>query len=146
MQQLQKVFGDSWTEVSTAMGAFGAPTLKPTKLISSSPSVGKLARAPTVEQRETIKANSEVTAVVNPVTGSVSGGCDLKAAQAYPAGYGEAVAIWFDDERGETDPISESDSDEENAGVHMEATDMWLDTGLRTVCAQLKVTHDRAIF
>ena len=115
-------------------------------MISSSPSVRKLARAPTVEQRETIKANSEVTAVVNPVTGSVSGGCDLKATQAYPAGYGEAVATWFDDEQRETDSISEYDSDEGNACARMEAADMWLDTGLRTVCAQLKAPHDRAIF
>ena len=74
--------------VTTSMGAFGAPTRKPTILRGNRWWIERLRRtAPRLPQSTTTTRNT------NPVTGrlEVTGTKDLKATQVYPPGYGEAL-------------------------------------------------------
>ena len=94
MQQVAAWFGDSWSEVRTYMGAFGAPTPKPTILYSGHRYVKSLARTLTKEQKKGLDPDVEMS-TRDEMTGAVTGGKDLKKSQAYPVEYGQAVQAAF---------------------------------------------------
>lgn len=80
----------AWYQCDTCMGAFGAKTVKPTKIYGNRQLVLALGRS----QRGIRGDSSMVTTVkVNPETGlrSTAGGPGLKETQAYTSGFGAAV-------------------------------------------------------
>ena len=94
MKQVAEWHGENWTEIRTHMGAFGAPTPKPTALYSSHKYVKMLQRTLTPEQTALLDPDVEMS-VRDEMTGKVTGGKDLKSSQAYPVDDGLAVQEVF---------------------------------------------------
>ena len=129
------------------MGAFGAPTIKPSCLHRSSELVLSLARTLTSAEREAIKAVCTEEVVVKSDDGKVSGGPDLKATQEYPRGCGEACAAAFEAFQQRTEDLASdiSEGEEMPIGVHLVTNDLWPDSSLEAVCRFMKIPHDRLI-
>ena len=77
MKQVAEWHGENWTEIRTHMGAFGAPTPKPTALYSSHKYVKMFQRTLTPEQIALLDPDVEMS-VRDEMTGKVTGGKDLK--------------------------------------------------------------------
>jgi len=136
-QQVKASCGASFREIDTFMGSFGGPSVKPTKLYSSSAYVETLKRPMPRHgiQGEQLVARDEVT-------GAVTGIADaLKGSQAYPPDYAAAVAEAFCDAQQVVDNGDASDSDESAP----DPTDMWEDCGLQDACDWLSVPADRML-
>ena len=77
----------------------------------------------------------------DPITGSLTGGKDMKESQAYPEGYGIEVAAAYKDyvdNVAEELDNSECSSDEES----LVDKDQWLDSGLHKTCEWLRLPSD----
>ena len=143
MQQVAAWFGDSWSEVRTYMGAFGAPTPKPTILYSGHRYVKSLARTLTKEQKKGLDPDVEMS-TRDEMTGAVTGGKDLKKSQAYPVEYGQAVQAAFS--RHDVEVI-DSDGDQSDGTVDEDlcTLDPWADAGMVELCQWLGVPADRLV-
>ena len=141
MEQVRRLVGSAWTEVSTCMGAFGAPTTKPSTLYSSSEWVRALARSLSLEERSQLAGGKEVV-TQDPITGQITGGRDLKKTQEYPAGYGDAVSSAFEQRVVDVDSEDDDGDDDDLQDL---ARDDWEDAGLKGVCAWLRLPHDRMV-
>ena len=85
-----RVNNASWYQCDTCMGAFGAKTVKPTKIYGNRRLVLALGRSQAGVRGD---SNTVTTVKVDPVTGvrSTNGGPGLKETQAYTPGFGAAV-------------------------------------------------------
>ena len=144
--EVRNVVGRAWVEVSTCMGAFGAATVKSSKLWSSSSWAKDLARSLSKTQRQQLGVGKEVTKI-DEITGGVSAGRDLKGTQEYPNAYGYAVVNAFERDQQEIliETASESDSEAEFENLISMDRDPWDDTGISEVCVWLGIPHDRWI-
>ena len=151
MQHLNKELlrTSRWSEVRTAMGFYGAPTLKPTILFGNFPEVSELGRNTPTHEREALELGSTVqTATCNEkgVTGCVG---SVHASQVYPPGYGRAVLDLYTKLQSEPGPIdvtanNEHDDDDLDLGLgSFNVRDQWEDTGIQYVCELLNIPFDR---
>ena len=142
MKQVAAWFGDQWTEIRTHMGAFGAPTPKPTALYSGNSWVKKLQRTLTSEQIKSMDPDVEMS-VRDEMTGQVTGGKDLKSSQAYPVNYGLEVQEAFSQHDMEIDTSSEASASTVDEQLCVE--DLWLDAGMEELCRWVGVPYDRLV-
>ena len=107
--------GNPASRVHTSMGAFGAPSHKPSMLTGNVPFIDSLKKSPTDDDRVRFSMHQVVDV---DEYGSVTGrGADLKATQEYPIDYCEEVAHqWL--RQNTADPIS--DDDESDDGLYDE--------------------------
>ena len=94
MRHMAELIGLEFFEVFTCMGAYNAPSLRPSCIFGSHSWVLELRRQPTMQQQKNMgKTNVAVTSVC-PHTGrkSVTGGSGLKATQKYTRDFGHFVA------------------------------------------------------
>ena len=85
-------------EVSFPMGAFGAPTPKPTKFVGTSSNLESYGVSLTSAQKEAMKegaGNLQVSKKIRKSDGSTgfTGGPDLKGTQSYPGGIGSQTGL-----------------------------------------------------
>ena len=131
----------SFKHFTTHMGAFGGPTPKPTNLYTDAPYAHKLVRSPTLSDKARFALEAKEIMTRDAITGSLTGGKDMKESQAYPEGYGIEVAAAYKDH---VDNVaeelfdSESSSDEES----LVQKDQWLDSGLHKTCEWLQLPID----
>ena len=150
MQQVKKAVNSmcdktfKYTSVETTMGAFGAPTVKPTHLHSCSDCLLSLARTLTGAERDAIRAQCTEEVVTKLDDGRVAGGPDLKGTQEYPRGYGEACADVLEAFQQRPEDLTASDVPMPAAMPDM-TDDLWPDTSLENVCRLLRIPHDRLI-
>ena len=137
--QVRQACGNKWKEVTTHMGAFGAATMKKTKLWSCDDMVLDLKRVPTPADKLRF-AEAPRLATVDPITGGVSGSKHLKASQAYPPEYGKMVfEAWNTrvanvDNNGaniDNDGFDDVDSIDDEDIPAGEMLDLWPDTELQ---------------
>ena len=135
-------------EVFTWMGAFGAPSAKPTKLLSNNRKILRpLAKQLKREDREHLCSKDMWTKELNPndhASMSVTGLKGLKQSQDYPWGYAQAVATSYSAWHGrlasdlagaagaEAEDNNSSDSD-----YASNASDAWEDAALHDVAGLL---------
>ena len=137
----------TYCNIEMTMGAYGAPTVKPSQLHACANWVKGLERHLSDEERARIRASStEEVVTKDPVTGAVTGGSDLKGTQEYPRDYGSAVAEqWLQwQQRAETLDV---DVDETHEELKMPAfgKDTWQDTSLDAVCKLLGIPSDQLL-
>ena len=119
---IRHIFSGLWARCSTWMGAYGAPTPKPTELLSTTPWVHELKRQMPAQLRGQLAAENEEEGLemVKQLRCHPDGrkrwcgSKDLKASQAYPVAYGKAVfKQWEMDFKTGQDYQEDSDSDAE---------------------------------
>ena len=123
------------------MGAFGAPTAKPTRLFSDSAIVRRLHRK--LDLRSFIAAHTTTTvdearkaAGLSCVSGKPN---ELKGTQAYPWNYGTAVKDCLVELR-QHDIHIESDSDAETV---TDPEDPWADAWTQEIAEHIGVPYDK---
>jgi hypothetical protein len=119
----------------TWMGAFGAPTPKPTKLLGTP--TWMLALRRTIRRTDFVKRTDMVT-YAEDATGKVSysGSTGLKSSQAYPKGYGTATSKLLLAAPMDLDTDSDVDIDvldEEAAKFICDGGNMWKDANVGPV-------------
>ena len=138
-----------WFEVRTAMGFYGAPTLKPTSIFGNFPDVSELGRNTLTHERGALELGKTVqTAICNEkgVTGCVA---SVHASQIYTPGYGRAVFDLYTKLQSEPDLIdATANNDHEDDGLDLglgsfNVRDQWEDTGIQYVCELLNIPFDR---
>ena len=137
MLQVKAACGAAWRHTHTWLGMFGAKTQKPTRLWSSSPAVHLLHK-----KLDTKRSWDSSKVAIKELDGSISGGPELKATQAYPVGYGQAVSQAFLAHRKGAAAAQDDDNDSDSDTV-ADPDDAWDDAELRAVCEFAGVPHNR---
>ena len=132
----------SWHETRMHMGAWGAPTMKPSVLYGNVP-VSILKRPLSAADKLRIKERSSEHKVTEiDAWGRVAGSEGLKATQEYPLEYGEAAATAL------TSPpvvaIDDADTEDESDRSGL-VNDNWADTGFPRLCAWIGLPFDRFV-
>ena len=131
-----------WHEIFMHMGAFGAQTVKPTRLYSNRGWIKDMALTVPAEY----KGNPELETVTRSSSGAITGGKDLKDTQAYPDGYGKALlAAWKrGDSKNVLPPVHPDDELSEDSDNFEE--DTWSDAQLGNMLCSLNICEDRMPF
>ena len=121
----------------TSMGAYGAPSMKPSMLTGNVPFLLQLKKLPSENDRARFASHSVVDV---DEFGAVTGrGSELKATQEYPIHYCEQVAdSWAASLV--TDNVVSDDSESED-GLYDENSDGWSDAGLSDLEDMMEVQH-----
>ena len=123
----------SFRHLTTHMGAFGGPSPKPTNLYADAPYANRLVRTPTAADRARCDFEDKEIMTRDPITGSLTGGKDMKGSQAYPEGYGLEVAAAYKNYV-DTVPDELADSECSSEEGDLLEKDAWVDSGIHEVC------------
>ena len=138
MQEVKEFTGSSWCHIWTWMGAFGANTAKGTRLWSNRRHITRLIRKLPKGWNATHKLATKDDA------GGVSG---IKQAvhdsEAYPKGYGEAVACVFSEVQHLE--LKQEVEDDDSSGDERECYNVWDDLFLQQLADRMNIPHDRPI-
>ena len=100
-----------------AYGCLRGPSPKATNLYADVSYANKLVRTPTAADKARFDVEDREIMTRDPITGAMTGGRDMKESQAYPEGYGLAVAAAYNtcvDTVAEEVADSECSSDEDS--------------------------------
>ena len=141
MRHMAERIGLEFFEVYTCMGAFNAPSLKPSCIFGSHNWVQELRRMPTSDQRRRMGKTKVAVTAVCPHTGrkTVTGGPGLKDTQKYTRDFGHMVAdAFFDAPAVVRDIRLPADIAEKD----LEANAVWDDAGMGAVWSYLMGRRD----
>ena len=128
--------------VHTSMGAFGAPSMKPSMLMGNVGFLNALKRAPTDDDRVRFAEHSVVDV---DSQGGVTGRPELKATQEYPIEYCETVAeewVQWNSISNDHD-VSSPDASDSESDLYDENSDAWSDAGLEDLEELMELPHNR---
>ena len=119
------------------MGAYGAPSMKPSVLTGNAPFLRALKKTPTANDRARFALHSTCDVDAN---GAVTGrSMELKATQEYPIGYCERVAdVWLSSL---VEATVVSDDDESEDDLYDENSSVWSDAELSDLEEMMEVGH-----
>ena len=124
------------------MGAYGAPTAKPTRLFANDPVISSLKKTLpknfTGKHKTTSIDTAKRAAGLPAVTGRRH---ELHVTQEYPWAYGTAVKDCLESVRG--GPVDVEESDEDSASTVSDPADLWHDALSDDIANFMNVPCDR---
>ena len=129
----------AWHETRMFMGAWGAPTVKPSVLYANVPLSILKKPLSAVDMLRIREESGEHKVTKRDAAGTVSGAEGLKATQEYSVEYGEAAATAL------TCAAVVEIEDADSEGEIDVAADNWADTGLPTLCEWIGLPYDRFV-